>query len=173
MRSVFLASCVLLIAGSAQAQGLKVKMYEALETGQGRELGTISITTSPEGLHFKPELHGIPSGDHGFHIHENASCDPGMKDGKSVAALAAGGHYDPDKTGSHMGPRGKGHLGDLPFFYTSKKGDIAKSVTAPRLKSLDQLKGRSLMIHYGGDNYADKPQPLGGGGARFACGVIE
>jgi hypothetical protein len=28
------------------------------------------------------------------------------------------------------------------------------------------------MIHEGGDNYADAPKPLGGGGARIACGVI-
>jgi Cu-Zn family superoxide dismutase len=29
------------------------------------------------------------------------------------------------------------------------------------------------MIHEGGDNYADEPKPLGGGGARIACGVVE
>jgi len=29
------------------------------------------------------------------------------------------------------------------------------------------------MIHAGGDNYADQPAPLGGGGARVACGVIK
>jgi Cu-Zn family superoxide dismutase len=28
------------------------------------------------------------------------------------------------------------------------------------------------MIHVGGDNHADHPAPLGGGGARLACGVI-
>jgi Cu-Zn family superoxide dismutase len=28
------------------------------------------------------------------------------------------------------------------------------------------------MIHEGGDNYSDQPKPLGGGGARIACGVI-
>ena len=28
------------------------------------------------------------------------------------------------------------------------------------------------MIHEGGDNYSDTPKPLGGGGARMACGVI-
>jgi Cu-Zn family superoxide dismutase len=28
------------------------------------------------------------------------------------------------------------------------------------------------MVHVGGDNHADHPQPLGGGGVRFACGVI-
>ena len=43
---------------------------------------------------------------------------------------------------------------------------------APRIK-LSEIKGRSLMIHAGGDNYSDDPKPLGGGGARVACGVIE
>jgi Cu-Zn family superoxide dismutase len=28
------------------------------------------------------------------------------------------------------------------------------------------------MIHAGGDNYSDEPAPLGGGGARVACGVV-
>jgi len=40
------------------------------------------------------------------------------------------------------------------------------------LKMAD-LKGRALMIHTGGDNYADQPAPLGGGGVRWACGVIQ
>nr|MBP8027895.1 superoxide dismutase [Acinetobacter sp.] len=25
----------------------------------------------------------------------------------------------------------------------------------------------------GGDNYADQPKPLGGGGERIACGLIQ
>ena len=28
------------------------------------------------------------------------------------------------------------------------------------------------MIHAGGDNHADHPAPLGGGGGRIVCGVI-
>jgi superoxide dismutase, Cu-Zn family len=28
------------------------------------------------------------------------------------------------------------------------------------------------VIHAGGDNYADQPAPLGGGGLRIACGAI-
>ena len=28
------------------------------------------------------------------------------------------------------------------------------------------------MIHVMGDNFSDDPQPLGGGGARLACGII-
>jgi superoxide dismutase, Cu-Zn family len=30
------------------------------------------------------------------------------------------------------------------------------------------LKGHSLMIHAGGDNYSDQPKPLGGGGGSLA-----
>jgi Cu-Zn family superoxide dismutase len=35
------------------------------------------------------------------------------------------------------------------------------------------VKGRSIMIHSGGDNYSNQPAPLGGGGARIACGVVK
>ncbi|WP_246764106.1 superoxide dismutase family protein, partial [Cronobacter sakazakii] len=45
-------------------------------------------------------------------------------------------------------------------------------VTAPRIKKLDEVKGKALMVHVGGDNLSDHPKPLGGGGARYACGVI-
>ena len=51
-------------------------------------------------------------------------------------------------------------------------GMATMPMLAPRLKVSD-LKGRSLMIHAGGDNYSDMPAPLGGGGARVACGVAQ
>ena len=66
---------------------------------------------------------------------------------------------------------GKGHLGDLPALTVDAKGMARKPVTAPRLKVAD-LWGHAIVIHAGGDNYADKPAPLGGGGARVACGTI-
>jgi len=45
------------------------------------------------------------------------------------------------------------------------------TLLAPRLKLAD-VQGRAIMVHAGGDNYSDEPQPLGGGGERIACGVI-
>jgi Cu-Zn family superoxide dismutase len=86
---------------------------------------------------------------------------------------AAGSHLDPDHTGKHEGPSGAGHLGDLPVLDVQADGTANQTLTAPRLKNVDVLKGRALMIHAGGDNYADAPAQLGGGGGRFACGVIE
>ena len=54
----------------------------------------------------------------------------------------------------------------------SANGEATLPVLAPQLRVKD-VRGRSLMIHAGGDNYSDQPEPLGGGGTRIACGVIE
>lgn len=159
-------------AGMAQAEGtLKVTMNIAAVDGVGKSIGTISASETPYGVVLTPDLRGLAPGIHGFHIHQNPDCAPREQDGKLVPALAAGGHYDPAKTGKHEGPYGAGHLGDLPAIFVTQEGTAAYPVLAPRLKFSD-LKGRTLMIHAGGDNHSDHPQKLGGGGARIACGVI-
>ena len=72
-----------------------------------------------------------------------------------------------------MGPMGVGHLGDLPVLVVDNDGSATEPVTAPRLKTLAEVKGKALMVHVDGDNMSDQPKPLGGGGARYACGVIQ
>ncbi|MBX6318028.1 superoxide dismutase [Cu-Zn] SodC [Pigmentiphaga sp.] len=152
---------------------LSISMSAVDAQGTGRSLGTVTVKETPYGLVFTPALSGLAPGMHGFHVHTNPSCDPGQQDGKPVAALAAGGHLDPKKTGKHGAPwDDEAHLGDLPALYVDAEGKASYPVLAPRLKSLSDLKGRSLMIHQGGDNHSDHPAPLGGGGARTACGVI-
>ena len=89
----------------------------------------------------------------------------------TVPAFAAGGHLDPQGTKKHGEPWGDGHLGDLPPLHVGVDGNATAPVLGPRLKLAD-VKNRSLMVHAGGDNHADHPAPLGGGGARMACGVI-
>lgn len=165
--------CVISIfaAGLVSAKELTVEMRSATPAGVGESLGTVRIVETKYGLVFTPNLAGLPMGLHGFHVHENPSCEPGQKDGKPVAALAAGGHYDPQGTKTHGEPWGTGHLGDLPALYVDHDGSATNPVLAPRLR-LKNVTGRSLMIHVGGDNHADHPMPLGGGGARMACGVI-
>lgn len=164
---------VALIAMSSVARAdLNISMNLVDEKGVSKPIGGVVVSESPYGLVFTPMLSGLPPGLHGFHVHENPSCAPKEKDGKMVAALGAGGHYDPMKTQHHGFPWGDGHVGDLPALYVDPQGNAANPMLAPRLKMAD-LKGRSLMIHIGGDNHSDHPAPLGGGGARVACGVIE
>jgi len=141
-------------------------------SGIGPAIGTITITNTPYGLVFTPSLKGLSPGLHGFHVHQNPSCAPKEKDGKPVAALAAGGHLDLTGANKHGEPWGDGHIGDLPALFVDSDGNASYPVLAPRLKHAD-LVGRSLMIHVGGDNHADHPAVLGGGGARMACGVVE
>jgi superoxide dismutase, Cu-Zn family len=172
---VIAAAAVCLIAANAVARAaeLRAEIRQATPAGPGDALGTVTISDGPGGAVFKTALKGLPPGAHGFHVHENGSCPPGNANGQPVPAGAAGGHLDPQKSGKHEGPEGSGHLGDLPVLQVGADGSANQSLTAPHIKSVAELRGKSVMIHAGGDNYSDQPAPLGGGGARIACGVIE
>ncbi len=175
MKTVVMITALAFVAGSVlaadQAAEISVPMNHVDAQGKSEAAGTIRIVVTRYGLAFYPALTGLSPGLHGFHVHENPSCAPADKDGKPVAALAAGGHFDPTGSKRHGEPWGGGHLGDLPALYIEADGTANHPVLAPRLKLAD-LANRSLMIHAGGDNHADHPQPLGGGGARVVCGVI-
>ncbi len=175
MRKVLFAAVLVvgvLAALPVVAADLVVPMSLVSDQGIGKSIGTVTISEGPKGLVFTPNLTDLAPGVHGFHVHQNPDCAAAMKDGKMTPALAAGGHYDPANVGKHEGPLGKGHLGDLPALTVGADGKATAAVNAPHLKMAD-VKGRSLMIHAGGDNYSDQPAPLGGGGARIACGVIK
>jgi len=169
---IWAAIVVLFITSYAYADQITVQMNLVNEQGIGKNIGIVTAMDSRYGLILIPELKDLTPGIHGFHVHQMADCNHAMKDGKHVPALAAGGHFDPSGTNKHEGPYGAGHLGDMPFLYVGADGKAASPVLAPRLKVAD-LKGRSFMIHAGGDNYSDNPEALGGGGARVACGVIR
>jgi len=166
------AMCIagFMFAGFAQATTVTMNNVDA--NGVATPAGTIDIQATQYGVLFTPNLKGLPPGIHGFHLHTNPNCGPAMQDGKMVAGLAAGGHFDPANTGKHEGPWGNGHLGDLPALYVDNSGNATYPVLAPRLRMSD-IKGHSLMVHAGGDNHSDHPAMLGGGGARIVCGVTS
>jgi Cu-Zn family superoxide dismutase len=162
------AQCLLGVAGlllAATAFSAEVSVSMQDTAAADKSVGTVVISESPYGLLFTPHVTGLTPGIHGFHVHQNPSClDKGM---------AAGGHLDPKKTDKHLGPyNDQGHLGDLPVLIVDQKGDATLPVLAPRLR-LSDVMNHSLMIHNGGDNYADMPEKLGGGGMRMVCGVIK
>ncbi|RKQ38053.1 superoxide dismutase [Cu-Zn] SodC [Enterobacter sp. R1(2018)] len=173
MKRFNLALLALFTCAAAQAASEKVEMNLVTPQGIGDSVGVVTLNETDKGLELVPDLRTLPPGEHGFHIHANGTCAPALKDGKPSAAEAAGGHLDPQHTGKHLGPEGTGHLGDLPVLVVNNDGKATEPVTAPRLKKLDEVKGKALMIHVGGDNMSDEPKPLGGGGERYACGVIK
>ena len=165
------AIAVAFAACGVHAAEVSVSLSIAGDESGGASVGSVHLVETPHGLAFYPSLMGLPPGLHGFHVHENPSCASGESNGRSVPALAAGGHLDPQATKRHGTPWGDGHLGDLPPLYVAADGSATNPVLAPRLKLAD-VAHLALMVHAGGDNHADHPAPLGGGAGRIACGVI-
>lgn len=141
-----------------------IPMYLVNDQMQNKSIGTVTIEDSLCGTLLTPNLHDLPPGIHGFHVHIHPSC--------ADKGIAAGDHLDPANTTLHKGPYDKGHLGDLPVLIVDKNGKATLPTLAPRFKVKEML-GHALMIHANGDNYSDHPEKLGGGGARIACGVIK
>ena len=177
------AFAALFATGAASAEPKKEKAAKAAKpvtvtinfidaTGTEKPAGTIKIKETGDGLELATKLKGLAPGEHGFHLHENGSCAPADKDGKPTAGQAAGSHFDPDATKAHKGPGGGGHKGDLPKLEVDAKGNANAKLKVAGLK-MEDVTGKSIMIHEGGDNYSDAPKPLGGGGARIACGVVK
>ncbi len=145
---------------NSQAAQFAAAIYAT--TGDNKPLGKVNFEDTAYGLLVTPSLQDLPPGLHGFHLHQYANCaEQGMK---------AGGHYDPGLTKHHKGPYAEGHLGDLPILYVTPDGRANTPILAPRLQS-KALKGLAIIVHEGGDNYSDIP-PMGGGGARIACGTV-
>ncbi len=150
-----------LLSLSCFAAQLSADIYTA--DSKHKLLGKVDFQDTPFGLLITPNLTALPTGLHGFHLHQHANC--------TDHAMAAGGHFDPQNTNTHQGPYINGHLGDLPVLYVDSDKQARTPILAPRLKTAD-LNGLAVMVHANGDNYTDTPA-LGGGGERIACGVIK
>ena len=173
MKKYFALLYLLVLAACYGNDKAKSEIYLINADGLDKNIGVITLQDSVQGLELNIDLQGLPEGEHGFHVHELGDCGADTDStGKMTPGLKAGGHYDPQKTGKHLGPNKDGHKGDLPYLIADDKGMIKTKIYAPYLRVKD-VKGRSLMIHAGGDNYQDTPAPLGGGGARIACGVVK
>ena len=151
---------------------IKIAMHNLYEDGVGEKIGYLYLYDTDAGL--AVESRGLPiprDGYHGMHIHEFGDLTPSTKpSGEKVRGGNAGLHYDPENSGYHAGPFGRGHRGDLPKILV-RNGEWNGIVVAPRL-SLNEVRERALIIHSGGDNYSDYPKPNGGGASRIIGGVI-
>lgn len=148
-----------------------VAMHLVDKQGVGKYLGNIEVRVTDYGLVFEPSLTSLPPGLHGFHVHENPSCELNEKDAehRQVPAGAAGDHFDPKGVDTHGGPWGVGHQGDLPMLFVDQEGNANHPVLAPRM-TMEFLKAKSLVLHANPDTYTDEPEN-GGSGPRIACGT--
>ena len=92
----FIGGCATTNDDSKQANQLAVDMYLVDKKGQTDKIGVIKIKTVEYGVELTPNLSKLTPGLHGFHIHQNPSCGPSNKNGKTVLAallIEAGSMY--------------------------------------------------------------------------------
>ena len=137
--------------------------------------GTVSFRAlGNDGVQIDYDLMGVSAGEHGFHIHQNGSCEP---DSTGTPGGAAGGHFNPmgSPHGAPSASPSQRHAGDLGNITVGEaangvaRGSIADSVLA--LSGPTDVIGKAVILHAGTDDLTT--QPSGDAGDRVACGVVE
>ncbi len=149
-----------LAAADAPAPTARAMMRDAT----GRELGELMISEDAGRVSVRGTLHSLPPGEHGFHLHMAARCEPPF--------ASAGDHWNPsEKKHGLENPAGP-HFGDLPnmtveadstatFNFTTAEGSLA---------ALLDFDGASLIVHADRDDL--RTDPGGNSGDRIACGIV-
>ena len=135
----------------------------------GAELGPANLTDGAGGgVVINLQADGLPAGQQlAFHAQENGECDP------ETGFESAGNHFNPENAEHGYHAEGGHHAGDMPNLYVGEDGTLRADVhnAALALNSEPSIRGRALIIHSTGDDYAS--QPSGNAGDRIACAVVE
>ena len=150
-----------------QDQDIEVQLMDSA----GTQLGVARLSPQDNGVEVHIRISGLePGSEHGFHVHENGTCEP-------PSFESAGGHFNP--TGAQHGlenPDGP-HIGDMPNIRAGDDGVADTTFVQQHFRlrgdstSLQQPGGLAVMVHAGPDD--GRTDPSGDSGARIACGVLQ
>lgn len=168
-------------SSSPAGQGYKVDLKDA----SGATVGTANFVKDGNHVQLTVEAHGLRPGFHGLHIHQIGKCEPNSvapTGGPAGDFLSAGGHLQVGSAKEHPAS------GDLTSLEVRADGQ-AKLVTTTDKVTLEDIKGKALMIHADADNFGNIPNryvradgvagpdestlATGDAGGRVACGVIQ
>ena len=167
-----LLAALVVPAGSAEARRYATA---AIASPEGDRIGSVRFIERRGVVEVRAEVRDLSPGFHGFHIHENGTCEPTF--------AAAGGHWNPDGT-----DHGE-HAGDMPSLYVMEDGTAELAFTTDAFTVDELLEGHAVMVHGGRDNFANIPDryfstteevngpdsetlAAGDAGPRVGCGVI-
>lgn len=128
--------------------------------------GEVWFYQTTYGVMVVTDIEGLPKSDNkcqspifAFHIHEGKSCTGNSEDPFADAGM----HYNPyDCTHPY-------HAGDLPPIFGAN--GYAFSVVLTNRFKLDEVMGRTIIVHSSVDDFVT--QPSGNSGTKIACGIIK
>jgi Cu-Zn family superoxide dismutase len=169
MRAIRLLLCLALTTGAMAAP--RPHAVARLKGLDGKALGSAEFSAVNRGVLIVFDLHDLPPGAHGLHLHTSGNCDAksGFTRAGPILSLTPG-----RKHGwlAQDGPR----TGDLPNQFAGADGRLHASVLATGFtigdgkRSIFDRDGVALILDQRGDDY--RTQPLGNAGARIGCGVV-
>lgn len=138
----------------------------------GNRIGRAVLTQGPTGLLIRIEATGLTPGWHGVHIHAAGQCDAPF-----TSAGAHINHADPKAPHGLLNTEGPDD-GDLPNIHADAQGRVNAEVFTTRARIASEgpgqwlwdADGSAIVIHASPDDHTT--QPIGGAGARVACGVM-
>ncbi len=156
--------------GAAPAAAKELVTATATILGaSGLEIGYAKLEQGPTGLLIRMEIGagGLTPGWHGVHLHEKGDCSD------AGTYQLSGGHHGKE-AGAHglMNPDLGPEPGDLPNAWAAADGTAgyeAFTLLTELAPALDG-DGLSIIVHASEDDH--RSQPIGGAGARVACGVV-
>ena len=173
-REVLIATAAVLLIGIGAGAQASPGEASAVLKGASGDIGSVKIHEGRTGVLLHVEVSGLTPGWRAMHFHAAGDCsDPKF--------MSSGGHInDPMMKRPHgllniEGP----DFGDLPNIYVGADGKgMAEAFSTfvsltgaggrPALLDAD---GSAVVIHAGPDDYVT--QPIGGAGARVACGALK
>jgi Cu-Zn family superoxide dismutase len=160
-----MAAAAVTVSFSAHAQTAKASLKDT----SGKDVGSVQLRQTPNGVLLKMSLKGAVPGEHAFHIHAVGKCE--------APFTSAGGHFNPASRKHGMEAAEGSHAGDMPNLHIPANGELTIEIANPMISlakgqpnSLFDADGSAIIIHAGVDDY--KTDPTGNAGDRIACGII-
>lgn len=137
----------------------------------GKKIGKARFRQAAAGVVIRLKVEGLEPGWHGVHFHAVGDCSDHDGFQRSTGHVEAS-----DRPHGFLNPEGH-HEGDLSNLYAHADGTARAEFYSREVSlrggdaALLDANGSALVIHAEADNHVD--QPIGGAGARVACGVIK
>jgi Cu-Zn family superoxide dismutase len=167
-----IAAALALLATSVPATAAqKAHAVAHLKSRDGKSVGMVDFAAVNRGVLITFDLHDLPPGAHGIHLHTSGNCD--AKSGFTAAGPIL--TLTPGRQHGYLAEGGP-EAGDLPNQFASADGHLHASVVASGFglgngkRSIFDRDGVAVIVDARADDY--RTQPLGNAGDRIACGVV-